>query len=59
MTQDATSSVYIYLAIPTPNIDDAVLEFIQRLTSPIFKEKLENLLVDGLPSALEKLDILT
>lgn len=51
MMSDSTTSVYFYLAIPTPNIDDTVLESIQRLTNkaettPLFKEKLENLLID-------------
>lgn len=51
MMSNCTSSVYFYLAIPTPNIDYTVLESIQRLTNkaetnPLFKEKLENLLVD-------------
>ncbi len=51
MTQDSSSSVYFYLAIPTPTMDDMVLESIQRLTleaetTPLYKEKLEQLLLD-------------
>lgn len=51
MTQDSSSSVYFYLAIPTPTMDDMVLESIQRLTLEAettisYKEKLERLLLE-------------
>lgn len=51
VTQDSTSSVYFYLAIPTPKIDDTVLESIQLLiskseTTPPFKKRLENVLME-------------